>query len=60
MTQALSDGTQGGGGGGWGCYNRGGEVLGEGGTVFQRVVRIREDAMETFLFKVQGIYGSVS
>ena len=28
MTQALSDGTQGGGGGGgWGCYNRGGEVL---------------------------------
>ena len=30
------------------------------GLVFQGAVRTLEDAMETFLFKVQGIYGSVS
>ena len=30
-----------------------------GGSVFQGVVKTLEDAMETFLFKVQGIYDSV-
>ena len=50
-------------GGDRGCYNwgggGGGSLLGRG-SVFQGAVSTQEDAMETFLFKVQGIYDSVS
>ena len=51
------------GGGDRGCYNWGGGGGGfsvREGSVFQGAVSTLEDAMETFLFKVQGIYDSVS